>query len=154
MNRHQQCWLELISDYNLEISYHEGRANVVADALSRKSKHSVATLITSEELSKEFERMNLEIIKEGELEAKLGALSIRPTFFEEIMARQMDEPKLVKLREQANEGKAEGFTIHEDGSLRFKGRWCVPDGCESLKDNLLNEAHNSRYSVHPGGDKM
>ena len=154
LNLRQQRWLELISDYDLEISYHEGRANVVADALSRKSNHSVATLITSEELSKEFERMNLEIIKKGELEAKLGALSIQPTFFEEIMIKQMDDPKLIKLREQASEGKAEGFTIHEDGSLRFKGRWCVPEGCDSLKDTLLNEAHSSRYSVHPGGDKM
>ena len=49
---------------------------MVADALSRKSKHSVTTLITSEELSKEFKRMNLERIKAGELEAKLGALFI------------------------------------------------------------------------------
>ena len=70
------------------------------------------------------------------------------------MAKQLDDPKLVKLREKVSEGKAEGFTIHEDGSLRFKGRWCVPDGCDSLKKRLLNEAHNSKYSVHPGGDKM
>ena len=76
LNLRQRRWLELISDYDLEISYYEGRANVVADALSRKSKHSVATLITSEKLSKEFERMNLEIIKAGELEAKFRALSI------------------------------------------------------------------------------
>ena len=76
LNLRQWRWLELISDYDLKISYYEGRANVVADALSRKSKHSVATLITSEELSKEFERINLEIIKARELKAKLGALSI------------------------------------------------------------------------------
>ena len=94
---------------------------MVPDALSRKSNRSVATFITSKELSKEFERVNLEIIKEGELEARLGALSIRPTFFEEIMARQLDDPKLVKIREQVSEGEAEDFTIHEDGSLRFKG---------------------------------
>ena len=33
----QRTWLELIKDYNLEVHYHPGKANVVADALSRKS---------------------------------------------------------------------------------------------------------------------
>ena len=39
------------------------------------------------------------------------------------------------------------------GILRFKGRWCVSDGCDSLKNVLLNEDHNSKYYVHPSGDK-
>ncbi|XP_074305949.1 uncharacterized protein LOC141641177 [Silene latifolia] len=39
------------------------------------------------------------------------------------------------------------------GSLRFKGRWCVPDD-EELKRNILTEAHNTPYYVHPGGDKL
>ncbi|XP_057540689.1 uncharacterized protein LOC130818541 [Amaranthus tricolor] len=55
--------------------------------LAGKSRHSVSALITSEELCKEFERMSLKIIQEGELEAKLSALSIQPTFFEEIMVK-------------------------------------------------------------------
>lgn len=85
--------------------------------------------------------MNLEIIQEGELEAKLSALSIQPTFFKEIMAKQLQYPKFIKLREQVSKGKAKGFTIHEDR-------------IDSLKEKLLNKAHNSRYSVLPGGKKM
>ena len=37
LNMRQRRWLELIKDYNLEVHYHPGKANVVADALSRKS---------------------------------------------------------------------------------------------------------------------
>lgn len=54
INLRQRRWLELISDYDLEIIYHEGRTNVVADALSRKSSHSLATLVVSKHLSKEL----------------------------------------------------------------------------------------------------
>ena len=38
LNMRQRRWLELIEDYELEIHYHAGKANVVADALSRKSQ--------------------------------------------------------------------------------------------------------------------
>ena len=46
MNMRQRRWLELIKDYDLTIHYHLGKANVVADALSRKSGESLAVLIT------------------------------------------------------------------------------------------------------------
>ncbi|XP_056698309.1 uncharacterized protein [Spinacia oleracea] len=46
------------------------------------------------------------------------------------------------------------FKIHEDGSLRYKGRWCLPQKCEELKQKLMEEGQNTPYSVHPGGDKL
>ena len=97
LNLRQQRWLELISGYDLEIAYHENRANVVADSLSRKLRHSISSLISSEELHKELEKINLEIIHEGELEAKLSALSIQPTLFGEIMTKQLEYPKIMKI---------------------------------------------------------
>jgi hypothetical protein len=56
LNLRQRRWLELIKDYYLEIHYHPGKANVVADALSRKSYVNV-TMISQmpRELYKEFE---------------------------------------------------------------------------------------------------
>ncbi|XP_057543279.1 uncharacterized protein LOC130821504 [Amaranthus tricolor] len=127
LNMQQRRWLELMTDYDLEFIYHEGRANLVADALSRKSNHSLSALDGVEELHRDFARLNLEVDK---------------------------DPKLLKLKEQAREGKAEGFFVHEDGSLKFNGRWCLPTGEESLKELILDEAHCTKFSVHPSGDKM
>ena len=44
----QRRWLELIKDYDLEILYHLGKANVVVDALNRKKQVDVATMITNQ----------------------------------------------------------------------------------------------------------
>ncbi|XP_057540557.1 uncharacterized protein LOC130818405 [Amaranthus tricolor] len=143
--------------YDLEFIYHEGRANLVADALSRKSSHSLSALDGVEELHRDFARLNLEVVRKGELQGCLNALAIRPSFFEEILSSQDKDPKLLKLKEQAREGKAEGFLIHEDGSLRFKGRWCLPSGEESLKERILDEAYCTKFSKvksehkRPGG---
>ena len=54
----QRRWLELMKDYDLTIHYHLGKANVVADALSRKSGGSLAALLTQQtSLLKEIEKM-------------------------------------------------------------------------------------------------
>ena len=71
----------MFSDYDLDITYHEGKANIVADMLSRKLSHSLELMIFYEDLSKHFERFNLQIIQEGELEAKLSTFSIQTTRF-------------------------------------------------------------------------
>ena len=50
----QRRWLELIKDYDLDIQYHEGKANIVADMLSRKFSHSLNTLVVADKLCEEF----------------------------------------------------------------------------------------------------
>jgi transposase InsO family protein len=60
LNMRQRRWLELINDYELEIHYHPSKANVVGDALSRKSQvHMLAAHSMPNELAKEFDRLSL-----------------------------------------------------------------------------------------------
>ena len=64
LNMRQRPWLELVKDYDCDISYHPRKANVVADALSRKSSHSLAA---SRELEKPLQedlcKFGIELIK-------------------------------------------------------------------------------------------
>jgi hypothetical protein len=64
----QRRWLELIKDYELEIHYHPGKANVVADALSRKvSCHFLTVKASDITLCQEIEKLNLRMIEHGTL---------------------------------------------------------------------------------------
>ncbi|XP_057517937.1 uncharacterized protein LOC130798856 [Amaranthus tricolor] len=138
-NIRQHRWLEMMTDYDFEFVYHKARANFVADALSRKSSHTLATLSGVEELNGDFTRLNLEVIQESELQYCVSALAIQLSFLEEIPSLQDKDPKLVKLKEQACVGKAEGFFIHEDGGLRSA---------------FLDGAHRSKFSIHLVGGRM
>ena len=77
LNLRQRRWLELIKDYDMRLHYHPGKANVVADALSRKSH--VNTLMTGElpqELAEDLRELCLEIVPRG----YLATLEIQSTF--------------------------------------------------------------------------
>jgi hypothetical protein len=66
LNMRQRRWLELIKDYDCEINYHPGMANVVADALSKKSTIELSALrISQSQLIMELERFQLEVVEEG-----------------------------------------------------------------------------------------
>ena len=69
----QRRWLELIKDYDCSINYHPGKANVVADALSRKERLNMMT--TSKELSEEIKRFELELCDCGKVEEVCRAMT-------------------------------------------------------------------------------
>jgi hypothetical protein len=75
LNLRQRRWLELIKDYDLEVHYHPGKANVVADALSRKSHcNHLRTEGMAPELKEEIAQLNLHIVPHGQI----NTLDIQP----------------------------------------------------------------------------
>jgi len=72
---------------------------------------------------------------------------------EEIRVNQKSDPELQKIRQNLEKGKSPGFVVHEDGTLWFQNRLCVPKSKE-LRKQIVEETHNTRCPVHPRGTKM
>ena len=60
---------------------------------------------------------------------------------------------MVKIKEQVQQGNRADFMILDDGTLLYGGRLCVPN-VEVLKREIMEEAHNSAYAMHPGSTKL
>lgn len=56
----------------------------------------------------------------------LNALIVRPTIYDEIRESQLEDEKRKSIKKKIDEGQTLDFTISDEGSIRFKGRWCVP----------------------------
>jgi ribonuclease HI len=80
LNMRQRRWLELVKDYNLEVHYHPGKANVVADALSRKAQCNCVIMDSKiATLCDELRKLNMEVISPG----TLNYISVAPTLHEQ-----------------------------------------------------------------------
>ncbi|GJW04007.1 putative reverse transcriptase domain-containing protein [Tanacetum coccineum] len=125
MNMRQHRWIELFSDYDCEIRYHLGKENVVADALSRKERVK----------PKRVQAMNT---------------TLQSSIKDKILAAQKEaSDESARLQR----GLDEMIEPRKDGALYYLDRIWVP-----LKGDvrilIMDEAHKSKYSVHPGADKM
>ena len=147
----QRRWLELVKDNDCKMLYHPGKANVTADALSRKVSHSAAFITKQVPLHRDFERAEI-VASVGEVTSQLAQLLMQPPLRQIIILAQFNDPFLVEKCYLAETGQAEEFSISSNDGL-FKRRLCVPaDG--SIKTKLLTKAHSSPFSMHPGSTKM
>jgi hypothetical protein len=102
----QRRWLELIKDYELEIHYHPGKANVVADALSRKvSCHCLTMKISDITLCQEMEKLNLGMIQHE----TINQLQLESVLLQRIMDAQKDNEGMKHIREKIEARKAKCF---------------------------------------------
>ena len=129
LNIRQSRWLETLSDYDCEILYHPGKANVVADALSRK------------------ERLK-------PLRVRALVLTISSNLPAQILQAQEEALKQEDMKDENLYGMVQKkFEKRSDGTLCYKGRSWVPL-LGGLRDLIMLESHKSKYSIHPGSDKM
>ena len=126
---------------------------MVADALNQKSRGVLAS-ISSQEW-----RM-LEIVGQFGLQYKeqaqgtLGSLVATPSLLSRVIESQWQDAEIVSIKDRVQSGTGdEGWTIHTDGSLRYRGRVVVLYST-NLREEILREFHCSRFAVHPGGTKM
>ena len=85
---------------------------------------------------------------------KLSALTIQTMIIEAIKGGQLKDPLMEKFKQKALEKKQSNFFLSEDGVLGYKGgRICVPND-EEIKKQILYEAHNTPYAMHPSTIKM
>jgi hypothetical protein len=142
----QRRWLELIKDYELEVYYYQGKANIIADALSCKAHCNClpAVRLMGEE-SSTWVLLNLSLFN----------ITIAPTLRAEIIATQKDDEGVDHIKRRMRDGdpKVACFCEDAEGTLWFKERLVVPRR-EALKKKILDEAHTLRYSIHPGSTKM
>jgi hypothetical protein len=133
----------LIKDYELEIHYHPGKANVVADALSRKSQVNMMVAHPMPyELSKEFDRLSL-----GFLNTMRGVtVELEPTLEREIKEAQKNDKKINEIRQLILEGRGKDFREDAEG--------VVFPNVQSIRELILKEAHESAYFIHPRSEKM
>nr|GFC08332.1 putative reverse transcriptase domain-containing protein [Tanacetum cinerariifolium] len=140
LNMRQRRWLELLSDYDCEIRYHPGKANVIADALSRKEREpplrvralvmTIGLDLPRQILNAQTEVRKLENIKKEDV----GGMLVENS-------RDPEKVRMEKLEPCA------------DGTLCLNGRSWLP--CYGdLRIVIMYESHKSKYSIHPGSDQM
>ncbi|GJY58916.1 putative reverse transcriptase domain-containing protein [Tanacetum coccineum] len=140
LNMRQCRWLELLSDYDCEIRYHPRKANVVADALSRKEQEPplrVRTLVMT---------IGLNLPKQI-LDAQTEARKPENIKNEDVRGMLLENSK------DPEKFRTEKLEPRTDGTLCFNGRSWLP--CYgNLRTVIMYESHKSKYSIHPGFDKM
>ncbi|KAJ9567039.1 hypothetical protein OSB04_003005 [Centaurea solstitialis] len=128
LNMRQQRAMELIKDYDCEILYHPGKANVVADALSRKTYVGLLCYVITH-------------------------ISVKPNLFDDIRKWQIEALKSENIKAERMVGYVNSLSEDGRGLKVFKARIWVPR-LGGMRDVVLAEAHKLRLSIHPGSTKM
>ena len=122
----QRRWMEYLEDYDFTLHYHPGKANVVANALGRKS-WGVLAIVAS------WEWQMLETVGQFRLQysdqtqGELGSLVATPSLLSRVIESQGQDAEISSIRDRVQSGTSDkGWAIHTNGSLWYRGRVMVP----------------------------
>ena len=142
LNMRQRRWMEFLEDYDFTLHYHPSKANVVADALSWKSRGVLASIASWEwRMLKTVGQFGLQYREQAQ--GTLGSLVATPSLLSRVIESQGQDAEIMSIRDRVQSGMGdEGWTIHADGSLRYRGRVVVPQLID-LREEILREFHCS-----------
>jgi hypothetical protein len=132
----QRIWLELIKDYDLEVHYHPRKANVVADALSRKVHCNHLELEpVSDPLCEEMRRLNLEVVEQG----NLYALAAESNLYDRIVTTQRNDEDIQIIKQKLVEGDLKYTCFQKDHKdvIWFGKRLVVPVNPKIRRQSLM-----------------
>ncbi|GJZ35721.1 reverse transcriptase domain-containing protein [Tanacetum coccineum] len=128
LNMRQRRWIELLSDYDCEIRYHPGKANVVADALSRKERIEP-------------------------LRVRALVMTIGLDLPSRILEAQKEAVKVENIEAEDIGGMLKKLEARANGTLCLDNRSWLPCYGDT-RSLIMHESHKSKYSIHPRSDKM
>jgi hypothetical protein len=148
----QRRWLELIKDYDLEMHYHPGKANVVVDALSRKVHYNhLEVELVSDPLCEEMRKLNLDVVEQG----NLYALAAKSNIYDRIVTAQRNDEGIQVIKQKLAKGDPKYTCFQRDPKyvIWFGRRLVLPVDSETKK-TIFDEAHMSKFSIHFGSTEM
>ena len=156
LNLCQRRWLELLKDYDMSVLYHPEKDNVVVDALSHMTMGSVSHVYEGKnDLVKDVHRLarlgvRLEDSPNGDFILHHNSDS---SLVVELKSKQHIDQPLIEMKESVLRNLNESFFLRGYGVLRYQGRLCVSH-VDGLRNRILEKAHRSLYSNHPGSRMM
>ena len=122
----QRKWMEYLEDYDFTLYYHPSKANVVADALSQKSRE-VLVSVTSQEWQMLETMGQFRMQYSEQTQEALGSLVATPSLLSRVIESQGQDAEISSIKDQVQSCTCdEGWAIHTDGSLRYRGQVVVP----------------------------
>ena len=112
LNMRQRRWMEFLEDYIFTFHYHPGKANVVANALSRKSQGVLASIASREwRMLETVGRFRLQYNEQPQ--GTLGSMMDTPSLLSKVIESQVQDAELVSIKDRVQSGTAnEGWAIH------------------------------------------
>ena len=145
-NLWKRRWVEYLEDYDFTLNYHPRKVNVVADALSRKSRGELNVSISEWKLKDALRDFDL-WIGEGESRPCIFNLITQPLLQQRILTLQRSDNELKAIRSRLERSEmVENWAIIND-ELQFQGRLCVPDMIRSGKKYWVNAIVPSSPSI-------